>query len=138
MSNEMLSMPSERTRLALTAILDNSRLAQTFTVGHTEETFAADSRTFYAVTRCLEIISEASRRLSPTLRERHPGLRWRAIIDVGKGLPPRLRHCGRVARLADCPRQPAPTHGRHCGRDRPARFVAMKPDRKHLGCPSAI
>src|ERR1700689_5287947 len=43
----------------------------------------ADRRTFYAVTRCLEIISEASRRLSPALRERHPELPWRAIMGVG-------------------------------------------------------
>jgi uncharacterized protein with HEPN domain len=38
---------------------------------------------FYAVTRAVEIISEASRRLPPSLRERHPQLPWRAIMDVG-------------------------------------------------------
>ncbi len=38
---------------------------------------------FYAVTRALEIISEASRRLPASLRERHPQLPWRAIMDVG-------------------------------------------------------
>ena len=76
-------MPSERAHLALTAILENARLARTFTAGHTEETFEADRRTFYAVTRCLEIISEASRRLTPDLRERHPELPWRAIMGVG-------------------------------------------------------
>ncbi len=103
MSNEMLSMPSERTRLALTAILENARLAATFTVGHTEESFEADRRTFYAVTRCLEIISEASRRLSPALRERHPELPWRAIMGVGNV----YRHDYGVARLANRPSQPA-------------------------------
>lgn len=76
-------MPSERTRLALTAMLENARLAQPFTVGHSAATFEADRRTFYAVTRCLEIISEASRRLSPVLRDRHPELPWRAIMGVG-------------------------------------------------------
>ena len=34
-----------------------------FAAGFDAETFRADLRTVYAVTRCLEIISEASRRL---------------------------------------------------------------------------
>jgi uncharacterized protein with HEPN domain len=38
---------------------------------------------FYAVTRAIEIISEASRRLPDELRARHPELPWRAIRDVG-------------------------------------------------------
>ena len=38
---------------------------------------------FYAVTRALEIISEASRRLPDELRERHPHLPWRSVRDVG-------------------------------------------------------
>jgi uncharacterized protein with HEPN domain len=43
----------------------------------------ADLLRFYAVTRCLEIISEASRRLPPAIRDRHPELPWRAIMGVG-------------------------------------------------------
>lgn len=38
-------------------------LAQTFVEGMTYDALRADLRTTYAVTRCLEIISEASRRL---------------------------------------------------------------------------
>lgn len=76
-------MPSDRERLALTAILDNARLAETFAAGHSAATFETDQRTFYAVTRCLEIISEACRRLSPALRDRHPEMPWRAIMGVG-------------------------------------------------------
>jgi uncharacterized protein with HEPN domain len=37
----------------------------------------------YAVTRALEIISEASRRLSDDIRDKHPELPWRSIRDVG-------------------------------------------------------
>jgi uncharacterized protein with HEPN domain len=62
---------------------DNIFLAQAFVAGFTLETFTVDRRTFYAVTRCLEIVSEASRRLSPALRARHPQLPWRAIMGVG-------------------------------------------------------
>jgi uncharacterized protein with HEPN domain len=76
-------MPSERTRLALLDIRDNARLAQEFVEGFSQEAFEADRRTFYAVTRCLEIVSEAARRLSPALRDRHPELPWRAIMGVG-------------------------------------------------------
>ncbi len=47
------------------------------------ETFREDRRTFYAVTRCLEIISEASRRLDPAVQGRHPHLPWRGIMAVG-------------------------------------------------------
>src|SRR5262249_34968015 len=43
-------------------------------------------RAFYAATRALEIISEAARRLSPAVRERHPDLPWRAIMGVGNVL----------------------------------------------------
>jgi uncharacterized protein with HEPN domain len=38
---------------------------------------------FYAVTRALEIISEAARRFPTELRDRHPELPWRAITGVG-------------------------------------------------------
>ena len=47
------------------------------------EEFERDRRTFYAVTRALEIISEAARRLPPELHSRHPDLPWRAIMGVG-------------------------------------------------------
>ncbi|MEF3366401.1 HepT-like ribonuclease domain-containing protein [Methylocystis sp. 9N] len=45
--------------------------------------FATDRRAFYAVTRALEIISEAARRLPQDLRDRHPHLPWRAIMGAG-------------------------------------------------------
>ena len=37
----------------------------------------------YAITRCLEIISEASRRLSEGLKARHPSIAWREIASAG-------------------------------------------------------
>lgn len=76
-------MPSDRTLQALLDMLDNAVLAMSFIEGLTWAEFAADRRTFYAVTRCLEIISEASRRLDAETRERHPELPWRAIMGSG-------------------------------------------------------
>ncbi len=76
-------MPSKRPDIALFEIRDNAKLAQEFVVGFSLEAFKADRRTFYAVTRCLEIISEAARRLPVALRDRHPELPWRAIMGAG-------------------------------------------------------
>lgn len=76
-------MPSDRSRLALSDIRDNALLARSSVSDASLEAFKLDRRTFYAVTRCLEIVSEAARRLPPSLRERHPELPWRAIMGVG-------------------------------------------------------
>ena len=76
-------MLSNRTRLALTDIRDNIHLAEQFAAGLSVEALKADRRTFYALTRCLEIISEAARRLPQGLRNRHPELPWRAIMGAG-------------------------------------------------------
>lgn len=76
-------MLSNRARLALFDIRDNCELARQFLAGLCFEDFKADRRTFYAVTRALEIVSEAARRLPQDLRDRHPHLPWRAIMGVG-------------------------------------------------------
>jgi uncharacterized protein with HEPN domain len=59
-------MHSDTLVVALRDIAHHIDLALSFTTGFDYEAFAADPRTVYAVTRCLEIISEASRRL-PTI-----------------------------------------------------------------------
>ena len=76
-------MPSDQFVQALRDIPENAQLAQQFVGGLDAVSFAADRRTLYAVTRCLEIISEATRRLEPAIRDRHPGLPWRAIMGSG-------------------------------------------------------
>ncbi len=75
--------PTQKEELAWLAILDNARLAQDFVSGMTLEQFAGDRRTFYAVTRCLEIVSEAARRLRGAQQEQHSDLPWRQIEDTG-------------------------------------------------------
>jgi uncharacterized protein with HEPN domain len=76
-------MLSNRDRLALTDIHENIRLAEQFAAGVSVEALKADRRTFHALTRCLEIICEAARRLPQILRIRHPELPWRAIMGAG-------------------------------------------------------
>ncbi|MGY3031862.1 uncharacterized protein with HEPN domain [Bradyrhizobium sp. USDA 4354] len=58
-------------------------LAIEFASGFDRDVFAADLRTVYAVTRCLEIISEASRRLPDDLKSRHPAIAWRQMAAAG-------------------------------------------------------
>jgi len=54
-----------------------------FTEGMSYEDFCADRRTVYAVTRCFEIISEASRRLPKQLKARHAKIPWTDIAGAG-------------------------------------------------------
>lgn len=76
-------MPSDRIDGALRDILHHIELASEFAGSLDRETFAADLRTVYAVTRCLEIISEASRRLSEELKARHPAIAWKQMAAAG-------------------------------------------------------
>ncbi len=63
-------MPSDRdaTRRRLNDIRHNIALAERFTAGVAYDAFKDDMLRLYAVTRCLEIISEASRRLPDELK----------------------------------------------------------------------
>lgn len=76
-------MPSRDTDRILGTIAHNITLARHFVEGLDAEGFATDQRTLYAVTRCLEIISEASRRLPDALKARHPDVPWPQIAAAG-------------------------------------------------------
>lgn len=76
-------MPSERATGPLRDILHHIDLAIQFVEGFDRNTLKADLRTVYAVTRRLEIISEASRRLPDELKSRHPAFSWRQMAGAG-------------------------------------------------------
>lgn len=79
-------MPSTRSRPPTETLIDiqqNIHLASTFVEGMSFESFRTYLRTVYAVTRCLEIISEASRRLPKQLKTRHPTIPWVDIAGAG-------------------------------------------------------
>lgn len=66
-------MPSE-TAAVLRDIERHIHLAREFAAGAEFEAFENDTRTVFAVIRCLEIVSEASRRLPDELKARHPSI----------------------------------------------------------------
>ena len=76
-------MRSDPALAALRDIAHHIELATGFVAGMGFEAFRDDLRTFYAVTRCLEIISEASRRLPDDLKARHPAIAWREMAGAG-------------------------------------------------------
>ena len=76
-------MPSDAAYGPLSDILYNIDLARQFVAGYRYESFQADRKTVYAAIRCLEIISEASRRLPEDLKSRHPRLPWADIAGAG-------------------------------------------------------
>ena len=76
-------MPSRADERSLRDILFHINLATEFVAGFDRDTFKKDLRTLYAVTRCLEIISEASRRLPDDLKARHPAIAWKQMAGAG-------------------------------------------------------
>ena len=77
-------MPSKNPSQRLKDIVDNIDAIRAFTAGMTLDDFAADRKTTYAVTRALEIISEASRRLPDDLKRRNAGVDWVAVAAAGE------------------------------------------------------
>ena len=65
-------MTPRRTNDHLQDILDSARVAPEFIDGTTFEKFAGDKKTVFAIIRALEIIGEATKRLSDEIRKRYP------------------------------------------------------------------
>jgi len=67
----------------LTDIRDAVRRIERYTRGKDLASFRRDELVNDAVERCLEIISEASRRLPEELKSRHPDIPWRKVAGLG-------------------------------------------------------
>jgi len=76
-------MPSERATTTLLEMLHHINLAEQFAQGQELGSLRDNQMPLYAITRCLEIISEASRRLSDELKARHPHIPWREMAAAG-------------------------------------------------------
>jgi uncharacterized protein with HEPN domain len=75
-------MSSRADRDLLGDIQEAVRRARSYTEGHSYEQFLADTKTQDAVIRSLEILGEATKKLSPALRERHPAIPWTGMAGL--------------------------------------------------------
>ncbi|MFN8473486.1 MAG: DUF86 domain-containing protein [Anaerolineae bacterium] len=76
-------MSSERTYVDyLRDIVEAAENAETFISTMDYDTFAEDTKTVYAVTRALEIIGEAAKRIPETIRLSHPEIPWRLMAGT--------------------------------------------------------
>jgi uncharacterized protein with HEPN domain len=76
-------MPSEKENAALRDILFHINAAERFANAQTFESLRDDLMRLYAIIRALEIISEASRRLSDELKACYPDVPWREMAAAG-------------------------------------------------------
>ena len=58
-------------------------LANQFIADLDYEAFRSDTRTVFAVTRCLESNSETSRRLPDEIKTRYPAIAWKNMAGAG-------------------------------------------------------
>ncbi len=79
----MPSDPTSAARRWLNDILHNIGLAESFIAGLDYDAFRSDRLRVYGVTRCLEIISEASRPLPDEVKARHPSIEWKEMAAAG-------------------------------------------------------
>jgi uncharacterized protein with HEPN domain len=76
-------MPGKTPLVPLIDIKDAIRRINRYTKDLTLRSFARDELAQDAVERCIEIISEASRRIPDELKARHPKIPWRKIAGIG-------------------------------------------------------
>jgi uncharacterized protein with HEPN domain len=76
-------MPSKTAETYLLDIRHHIAPASGWVTGLDYEAYRDDLQKHFAVTRCLEIISEASRRLPDDIKARHPAIPRKAIAGAG-------------------------------------------------------
>lgn len=81
-------MPSEKPARRLEDIVENAQAIQRYVAGMDGTAFGKDQKTYDAVERCLERISEAAAKLGDLAESLVPGQPWKEIRALGN----RLRH----------------------------------------------
>ena len=76
-------MLSNRGRQKLIDIREHIAYVRGWIANVTFEEFCADRRTYFAVIRALEVISEASRGIDAETKARHPEMSWTDIAGAG-------------------------------------------------------
>jgi uncharacterized protein with HEPN domain len=73
--------PTHREAGYIWDMLDAARAIQRFMAGMRFEEFLKDRKLQLAIERCVEIMGEASRRISDELKAEHPEIPWGRIIS---------------------------------------------------------
>jgi len=81
-------LPSDKPARRLEDIIENAQAIQRYVAGMDLTAFKADEKTYDAVERCLERISEAAAKLGDLASSLMPGQPWQEIRALGS----RLRH----------------------------------------------
>jgi len=63
-------------------ILDNLELAAGFTAGMSYDEFCLDTKTVYAVIRCLEVMGEAAKNIPTATRRKYPDIPWKEMAGM--------------------------------------------------------
>lgn len=79
-------MPPRSPRQRLEDMKDAIDASESFIAGRSLAEFQADRMLQLALERNIEIVSEASRHLPDTLKNRHPSIPWRKVRDIGNVL----------------------------------------------------
>lgn len=74
--------PEDRDAAYLWDMREAARTTRELVSGMDLDEFLADRRTQLAVERSLELVGEAARRVTESLRAAHPGIPWRAIVGL--------------------------------------------------------
>ncbi len=75
-------LPESRDAAFLWDILDAARQIEAFLAGTDREVFGRDAMRQSAVARQLEIMGEATQRLSDAFRAAHPQVEWRKMVGL--------------------------------------------------------
>lgn len=73
-------LPEQRDGAHLWDMLEACRELLEMTLGVSRDEFLIDRKLLRATERCVEILGEAARRVSPEFQARHEEIPWRAII----------------------------------------------------------
>jgi len=69
-------------RSCIEDIIEHMNYAEEFIKYMTFEEFANDKRTILSVTKCIEIVGEATKQIPDSIREKYPEVPWRDMAGI--------------------------------------------------------